>query len=790
MKKNYFLLIIAIVFSFHVLAQKNKIIVTGNVIDNATKSPVPFCTVLIKDSLTYEMKSGTTTDNEGKFRETIEATQVYFEFKFIGFETQQLNTFVVENDQINLGTIVLYEDNDMLDEVFVEAEQSQTVFRLDKKVFNVGKDLTSTGASALEVLNNVPSVNVNIEGQISLRGNQGVQILINGKPSVLASEEGNALGSITADMIEKVEVITNPSAKYDAEGTSGIINIVLKKSEKKGLNGSVTINTGIPNNHSLGFSLNKRTEKLNLFSQLGIGKRTMLNNTQSNNRNNLSDTTLTSIGESDKNETFFNLILGMDYHFNKRNVLTISGHYAFEDELENSSQDYYYSALPINVTPEWNRTELTRATNPKWEYELQYKKEFKKNKEQNLLFSATGNSFSKKKTSDFTNSYTNTLTEDDLQKANTDFKENEYTFKLDYIHPFSKKTTFETGTQYIIDNVYNQYEVTDFIANSWIANTDFNNTFNFNQKVLGLYSTLAYETDKWGLKGGLRAENTDLDTRLVNTNESNSRNYTNLFPSVHTSYKINKVASVQAGYTKRIYRPRLWDLNPFNSFRDNFNLSTGNPNLTPEYSNSFEINTIYSFDKVSFNIGVFHLRTADVIERIIDFQNNVTITQPENIGTNNSTGIELNAKYTPIKWITFVGEFNYNEFIRRGNYQNVSFDFNGDKWYSRLSTKVKLKGNITLEVAGNYNSSYQTVQGEYSDNAYMNIGVRKKMLKGKLNANLSVRDVFASRFREFKSNQTSFDRYVYSMRGRYITFGLSFGFGKGEAMEFSGQKRF
>ena len=222
----------------------------------------------------------------------------------------------------------------------MQAERSTTEFQLDKRVFNVGQDLSSTGASALDVLNNVPSVTVNIEGQILLRGTGGVQILINGKPSVLTSDGGNALGTITADMIESIEVMTNPSAKYNAEGTSGIINIVLKKEEKKGVNGSVSLNTGVPNNHSLGFSLNKRTEKFNLFSQIGVGKRTMPEDFETINRNTNTGDEVLSVGDVEKNEKFFNLILGTDYYFNDRNVITVSGNYAFEGEEENSRDDF------------------------------------------------------------------------------------------------------------------------------------------------------------------------------------------------------------------------------------------------------------------------------------------------------------------------------------------------------------------------------------------------------------------------------------------------------------------
>lgn len=764
--------------------------ISGKVIENGNNIPIEFATVLIGDSTIKKPITGTTTDKKGVFNIKTKTSNFYVEISFIGYTTKKITKFSIINNRIDLGTIILFEDAAQLDEVIIQAEKSQTVFKLDKRIFNVGTDLSSTGASALEILNNVPSVNVNIEGQISLRGSQGVQILINGKPSVLAGEQGNALGSITADMIEKIEVITNPSAKYDASGTSGILNIVLKKSEKKGLNGAVTLNTGTPNNHSIGLSLNRRTEKFNLFSQLGYGKRTFPRTGKSSSLNKSTSVVLNTLGESDKNENFFNIVLGTDYHINDLNVITLSGNYAFENEKENAIQNYNFTNNSKIITSAWNRNEYTTATNPKWEYELQYKKDFKDKKDRNLLFSALGSSFGKDKTSRFVNTSIIGANLNSLQDARTNFSENEYTFKLDYTHPFAKKYILETGAQYLINDVSSDYQLRNFINNTWSIDANFSNIFKYSQRVLGIYTTFAYEAEKWGLKGGVRLENTDLKTQLVTTNEHNTQKYTNIFPSVHTSYKMSNIVSLQAGYSKRIFRPSLWDLNPFVSFRDNFNLSTGNPNLNPEFTDSFEITSIIKLNKTSLNFGVYHRATNDVIDYVNTFNNNVTTSKPSNIGTNNATGIEINAKFSPINWFSFTTDFNYNFFKRRGQLNNNNFNFNGNRWMSKLTGKFKLPANFTIETTGNYRSKYKTIQGTSSDNIFMNLGLRKKMMKGRLNANLSIRDVFASRRWNSITDQTNFLRTSNSQSGRFITLGVSFGFGKGEAMEFSGQKRF
>jgi len=771
-------------------AQNKSIEVTGTVLDDQTQQPIEFATIMLQNRETEEAITGTTTNSDGTFSVATNAQDFVVEISFIGFVAQTVKEISVVNGKVDLGTISLSENSETLDEVVVRAEKSQTEFKLDRRVFNVGQDLSTTGASALEVLNNVPSVSVNIEGQISLRGSGGVQILINGKPSVITSDGGNALGTITADMIERVEVITNPSAKYEAEGTSGIINIVLKKEEKQGLNGSATVNTGVPHNHSVGLSLNRRTEKFNLFSQLGAGYRELPRFEENINRDLVTNTTISSEGEEYRNETFYNLILGTDYHINDYNVLTLSGYFAYEIEDQPSNFDFIRTDGSGSTVAEWEREEITEATNPKWQYELNYKKDFRDHEDHTFLFSALGNFFGKDQSSEFFNNTTFGNFEQDNQRTRTNFKEAGYTFKADYTKPFSEKVTLEAGAQYVIQDVSNDFAVSDFIDDEWVVNANLTNIFEYNQKVLGAYATGAYEDEKWGVKVGLRVEDTDLDILLVTTEESGEQNYTNLFPTFHTSYKLTERLSLQAGYSKRIYRPRLWDLNPFFNIRNNFSVRAGNPDLLPEFTDSYEVMSIYILDKVSMNFGVYHRYTTDVIERVSFFENNVSTSKPVNIGTNRATGIEFNAKYSPNEWLSLNGDFNYNRFDRRGSLENVSFDFNADLWTSRLTAKFKLPAQIDLEVMGNYQSREQTVQSLRSDFLFADLGVRKKMLKGKAVINLSVRDVFASRIFESETVQDDFYLYNYGLRGRFVVIGFSYGFGKGEAMEFSGQKRF
>lgn len=784
------LCIFSLIFlSWNSFYAQNKIIeITGKVIEANNSLPIEYATISILDKTTNTPITGTVSNTEGNFTVNTDIENFYIEISYIGYTTETFKTFTVSNNTVDLNVVILSEDLQALSEVIVRAEKSQTEFKLDKRIFNVGSDLSSTGASALEVLNNVPSVNVSIEGEVSLRGSQGVQILINGKPSVLASADGNALGTITADMIDRIEVITNPSAKYDAAGTAGIINIIIKKSEKRGLNGSASINVGVPNSNSFGLSINKRTEKFNLFSQIGAGIRTFKDIRKSINRDILNDTTITSNERSNFDEKFSSILLGSDYYINDTNVITLSGSYAYEVEDQISNANFNRLFNESNLTDSWIRKQNTEATNPKIRYELQYKKDFKRHEDQDLLFSALGSSFAKDQSSIFENT---TITGDEpnsLQETRTDYSLEDYTFKLDYTHPFLEKYTLETGSQYAINIVSNDFEVSNFINEVWVVNPDLTNIFDFDQKVLAFYSTLAYEGDLWGLKIGLRVENTNVNTLLRTTNIFNDNNYTDLFPSIHSSYKISDDFSLQAGYSRRINRPGLRQLNPFNNIRNNFNISRGNPNLQPEYTDSYEITSIHKIKKASLNFSLYNRYTTDVVESIVTFENNVSTSQPENIGTSNTVGFEANGKYTPINWFTLTGDFNINYFNRTGIFETQNFDFKGNRWNSSITSKFKLPLEFDFEMSGNYNSNFISIQGEVSESYFIDFGVRKKILKGKVILNLSVRDVFATRIDESFSSQGDFFSLDSRRRGRFITFGVSYGFGKGEAMEFSGQR--
>ncbi len=783
------LLVFTFMLAGTTFSQDEGVIISGKLIEKQTNQPIPYATIVVKDLDTSNVFVGTTTSDKGEFSLTTKEKDFLVEISFMGYSTQVISDYSIENSSIDLGTIELESESQSFEEVEIRGEVSKTVFKLDKRVFNVGKDLSSTGMSGLEVLNNVPSVNVGIDGDITLRGGAGVQILINGKPSVLADESSNALGTITADMIESVEVITNASAKYEASGTAGILNIILKKEEKKGWNGSITANTGYPYSHSVGLSLNRRTEKFNLFTQIGGGYRSMPRISETRNFNKITGKTISSEGENFRNETFFNITLGTDYHINDYNVLTLSGNFAYEIEDQPSETNFKYLDANGDLISSWTRNEVTDAINPKWQYDLNYRKQFKNNKDHTLQVSGLGSFFGKDQSSQFTSRTISGLEENRDQKTATNFNKVDYTFKADYMNPISKEFSLEAGAQYEMNNVGNDFKVEDFTNGEYVIDQSQTNDFEYIQKVLGVYTTGAYEKEKWGVKAGLRVENTELNTFLVNTNEENNRNFTDFFPTLHTSYKVSDKISFQAGYSRRIYRPRLWDLNPFFNISNNFNVRAGNPNLQSEYTDSYELTSIYRIGKASFSSSLYYQYTTDVIERVSTIENNTVFTRPYNVGTNSKVGFETNGKYIPTKWLTVNADFNFNFFDRKGEFENQNFNFSGSQWSLNLTPKFKLPYDIDLELTGRYQSGYETVQGEVSDYATLDFGIRKKVLKGKIMFNLSVRDVFESRIREVFVSQDTFENYSFDQRQRQISFGISYGFGKGEAMNYTGRRR-
>ena len=505
----------------------------------------------------------------------------------------------------------------------------------------------------------------------------------------------------------------------------------------------------------------------------------------------VSQTEVKSIGHWEKNEEFINVTIGADYHFNEKHVLTLSTYYAYEGETEESEGNFSVERPNGLVVKSWLRDQSTTASNPKQQYELNYKGSFSEKGDHNLLLSVVGSSFAKDQSSIFGNNPLTGLDAPDNQQSTiNNFSQNEYTLKADYERPLSEKIKLEAGAQYLVNKVFNDFSISNMESGKWQVIPQLTNTFFYRQDVFGLYSTGSYEGKKIGIKGGLRLENTDLETLLEQTDQRNEQDFLNLFPTFHASYKFNNDFSIQGGYSRRIFRPRFWHLNPFTDIRNNFSVWSGNPDLLPELTDSYEITGIWNLSILSINASIYRRFVTQTIENVTRFENGISQTRPTNIGTNSATGIEFNAKINPLEWWSINTDFNLNYFKRNGIFENQEFSFSANQWSSRLTNRLKLPADLTIEIVGDFRSSYRTFQREISGFAAANLAMRKKIMKGKAVVNLTVRDVFASRIYEnITTNENLFD-YSYSLQGRFFTLGLSFGIGKGKAIEFSEQSPF
>lgn len=764
----------------------NKNYISGFVFDQNTKTALEYATVSVFDKRTETVLKGVLVSSDGMFEIELDKrnSEVYVVIEFLGYESKKIENLVFENQEIDLPNIYLGPNVKQLKEVVVTGEVSRTIFKLDKRIFNVGKDLTSSGASTLEILENIPSVTTDLKGNISLRGNNNVKVLINGNASASTSNGKSALNGIAPDMIERVEVITNPSAKYDAEGTAGILNIILKKERKSGLNGALNLQTGIPNNHSLGAFINYRTENLSINGGVKAGYNTYISTDESLTRDKTANPiqNFFANGDGENDSKIFNVNLGIDYNLTKTDFISAGGALGISKGDRNFNYDYRIDDLDGNIKNISKRSENTSTDSPNHEYFLNYKKTFNGNEEHMLEAKYSALYFADFFSSVFVNS--GDVLSNTQQRSSTDFTETGKSIRLDYSYPFGEEGKIEIGAKYDIQRMKNTYKVDDLIDGSWMKNTNFSNVFIYNEDLLGAYATFAQEFGKFGIKTGIRLEQTNFKTLLEETNKESIQNYTNLFPSVHTSYKFSEDFSIQLSYSRRISRPNMHTLNPFESISDNFSQFQGNPALQPEYSNAYELGTIKDFDKGSLNVTIYARTTTNTVERTQNVNNGVTIIKPYNIGKRNDLGLELNANYKAANWWRVSSDFNWFYYNRTGNYLNQNFDFSSNQWMAGLTNKFKLPIKLDAEVTIKYRSRRKLLLVTIDDYFYTNLGLKKKLFNNRMALNFTVRDLFNTRKFGLLSDQDDFYRFQ-STRwgGRRFTLGASIQLGKAEVQK-------
>ena len=731
----------------------------GQVLDN-NEDPVPYASVALYRAKDSTMARGVATDEKGMFRLRARPGKYFLKISFLSLEEKVIPIFQVEKDDVNLKRITLLPGAVDLDEVTVEADKSQMELHLDKRVFNVGKDLRSSGSNASEILDNIPSVTVDIEGNVSLRGSENVRILVDGKPSGLTGiSSADALRQLQGDLVERVEVITNPSARYDAEGEVGIINIVLKKEKRKGVNGTISARAGVPDNYGLSFNLNWRRKKFNLFTSYGGGYRETPGSGYSLNQFNIGDSSFaySRNREHTRGGLSQNFRVGSDYFINDRNTLTGSFLYRTSDGDNVSEQTYRDLNNLEEVTQTVIRTETETEVQQDIELNLNYRKTFSR-KGRELTANVRWNQNDDTETADLSEISDNPLTADIDQRSSNEEDQENWILQTDYVHPFGKEGTFETGLKSSLRTVINDYRVEQLNeAGEWQVLPAFDNLLEYQENIHAAYVMGGTKIDQFSFQLGLRAEYSDISTELVDTQEKNPREYLDLFPSVHLSYEIDKQQSFQLSYSRRISRPRFRHLLPFFSFSDNRSFFSGNPNVNPEYTNSYEVGYLHQWEKSSVFSSVYYRHRTGVIQRITVVDSiGFSRVFPINLATEDSYGLEFTFSREIAEWWNLNGSFNFFRAVTSGSYEGEDLFADTYTWNTRTTSKWKLGKLMDGQLSFNYRAPRETAQGRNKSVYNLDAGISREVLKGKGTLTASVRDLFNTRKRRSETFSEGF----------------------------------
>ncbi|PTX42910.1 outer membrane receptor protein involved in Fe transport [Christiangramia gaetbulicola] len=758
--------------------------ITGKVIDDKLNVPLEYATISVQNVEDPSDLTGGITDAKGQFSVEVKNGTYNIIVEFISYETKEFKNRKVTND-LNLGTIKLGLGSENLDEVVVRAETTQVDIRLDKKIYNIGKDLTTAGGTVSDALNNVPSISVDIEGGISLRGNDNVRILINGKPSAMAGfGNTDVLSQLPAEAIERVEVITSPSARYDAEGTAGIINIILRKKETLGFNGSINLNAGIPENASISANLNYRTDKFNLFTTTGYRYNESPGYAYFDTRyfEPREDVFLGNI-EYDRNiedrdydriNRGFNTNVGMEYYISDLSSITGSIFYRLGDDRDvtQNKNDYILNGESLLGT---NRMEVENEEDESIQFSLNYIKKFdNKGHELTADFQFENDS----ETQDaFINEpvlYNNTDTgaiRVPSESTITIEDQKEYLLQADYVRPIGEESQFEAGYRGNIENEVTDYELYQEDADgNFILNRNQTNVFDYTENVQALYTQYGTKFGDFSFLLGLRLENTNLKGKIdselteeelqeefsfdIDTNFDN--NYLGLFPTVNIIYELGEEENLTLGYNRRINRPRGWYINPFPSRSSRNNIFQGNPNLNPAFSNAFDLGYLKRWEKFTLTSSVYYQRETDAFQRV---QEEVFITGPNgqdievirsipfNLATNDRMGGELGFLYNPADWLRLNGSVNLFRFKLDGEFNGVDYSQDNFSWFGRFSSKVSLPWKIDWQTNLFYRGPSDEIQGTQEGILNIDLAFSKEILNDNATISLNIRDIFNGRKR-------------------------------------------
>ena len=765
------ILLVLLLLPFYALAQQGNFKV--KVIQQNDKQPILGASVSIVTPTSKALIKGRQTDEKGEaFIESLPAGNYSLKITYVGMlDHEQDSIHITANTTKDLGVIELIEAGKQLDEVLVQGRVADLQLGIDKKVFDVSQSLVSVGGTAQDLLGNVPTLQVDADGAVNLRGSSSVKILIDGKESAMAGSDVNKLlQSLPADAVSKVEIITNPSAKYDAEGQSGIINIILKKNIRTGLNGNVNVSGGSYDNYNAGVTLNYRDNKFNYFGNYNFrhGRNLGGGNTRTVGLiNGIQDPN--SLITETNNESFRKGInnsirLGVDYYADDKTTVSLGGNISIRDN--NRGEDIFYKSYrgdsnPL-ITP---RTSRQQEDDLGYDLMFDFKRMLKREGEE-ITANVTYGNDEEDGTNDYIQENANFISKRNNKSGEAG---KNWNFQADYVLPLGENHKFEAGYRTNL-RTSNDYQLSDTLLNeNWVPDYSVSNEFEMKSGVHALYANYQRMLgDKIGLQLGLRAEEAYLKTenRSVDPekiaagefSEKGNLDYFRVYPSAFLTYEVNGEGDkVQLSYSRRVQRPRGWQVNPFVSLSDPLNIRQGNPNLLPEDIHAMELSFAKFYSKWNFITTAYFRQVNDMVQPLQFDQNdpvasvylegkeNATFMRWENVGSRNNAGLELISKVNLFSW--WDATANGNLYYQRVN-PNAQYNINKVEnvaWDANLTTNFKVTPTSSIQVKGDYRAPMKTLQGQMKAMHGIDLALRQDVLKGKGTVMFNVRDVFNNR---------------------------------------------
>jgi len=757
--------------------------VTGVVIDSATNQPVDYATVALFPIGKTASVNGSLADGKGNFTiQDVPAGKYRMVVNFLGYTEKEIPDLTVKGGDLNIGTVLLSSSATQLSAVEIQGERPLIENKIDRLVYNAEKDVTSAGGNATDVLRKVPLLSVDMDGNVSLRGDQNVKILINGKPSgAMSNSVGDALKMIPADQIANVEVITSPSSKYDAEGTSGIINIVTKKKNISGVNGSLSAGIGTRQNNSNG-NLNVRKGKLGVVANAGAHwswPSTTI--TSFDQFDNDGTPLLSQRGSSEAKRGGGRGSIGLDYDLNDQNLLnTTFSLNKFSMDQDGTSSSIFQNNSTLNSSTDQNRGFTG------FDWSAGYTHKFEKEKQE---LSFVGQFSRNKNNTDYTTLYSEGERLNEL--GINDGTNDELTLQVDYAHPIKDKGTVEVGAKTILRDISSISELQEMIDSQYVLNPDRSYDYNYDQNVIAGYVSLNYNlSDKYQFMAGVRAEHTELNGESVGSFDAFKNDYLNVLPNAVISRKLSDMSSLKLSYNQRIQRPSLFYLNPFRNTSDPINQSEGNPELKPELSHNFELGYSTFIKGTVINASVFYRITNDVIESLTstipnpdDSGQPIVLQTFDNIGQNKSFGSNLFVSVTPVKNLTLRTNLSLYSYNTDASLVNNDLSTETDKTHFMYRAFINGSYNIAngfiAESFFMVNSPRRTFQGTSPSFNMWSIGFKKELFDKKASVGINIIDPF-NETKTFKSeiftpNYTQQSSFAVPFRSFGVTFSYNFG---------------